>query len=220
MRALKIPPVAQAASTKAHNPHLRARKNPAPARIYIQIKQSDKINFPKSALPTIHKNFPLTRQGISVSFYPIMAKIDLELVKVVLQRSELDAKKIAQIIEDITFESKAQEAEKEKEPQVKKQYVVVVSDPYGKFTDADYTGWVVQIPEDENPATALERIHLGSYDYNLTPKGRRMPLKTIAEACEFGSAKIFKEHKVWIKTKEPVLIVRTNNKIPRESKQE
>ena len=73
-----------------------------------------------------------------------MAKIDLELVKVVLQRSELDAKKIAQIIEDITFESKAQEAEKEKEPQVKKQYVVVVSDPYGKFTDADYTGWVVQ----------------------------------------------------------------------------
>ena len=41
-----------------------------------------------------------------------MAKIDLELVKVVLQRSELDAKKIAQIIEDITFESKAQEAEK------------------------------------------------------------------------------------------------------------
>lgn len=195
-------------------------QNPAPARIYIQIKQSDKINFPKSALPTIHKNFPLTRQGISVSFYPIMAKIDLELVKVVLQRSELDAKKIAQIIEDITFESKAQEAEKEKEPQVKKQYVVVVSDPYGKFTDADYTGWVVQIPEDENPATALERIHLGSYDYNLTPKGRRMPLKTIAEACEFGSAKIFKEHKVWIKTKEPVLIVRTNNKIPRESKQE
>ena len=51
-----------------------------------------------------------------------------------------------------------------------------------------------------------------------TPKGRRMPLKTVAEACEFGSAKIFKEHKVWVKTKEPVLIVRTNNKIPREEK--
>lgn len=88
--------------------------NPAPARIYIQIKQRDKINFPKSALPTIHKNFPLTRQGISVSFYQIMAKIDLELVKVVLQRSELDAKKIAQIIEDITFESKPKRRKKKK----------------------------------------------------------------------------------------------------------
>ena len=164
--------------------------------------------------------FPLTRAEAFLSSLPIMAKIDLELVKAVLQRADLDAKKIAQIIEDITFESKAQESEKEKEPPVKKQFVVIVSDPYGKFADADYTGWVVQIPEDENPSTALERIHLGSYDYNITPKGRRMPLKTVAEACEFGSAKIFKEHKVWVKTKEPVLIVRTSNKIPREEKSE
>ena len=162
--------------------------------------------------------FSLYTTALSSILFPIMAKIDLELVKVVLQRADIDAKKIAQIIEDINFESKAQESEKE--PQVKKQFVVIVSDPYGKFTDADYTGWVVQIPEDENPATALERLHLGSYDYNTTPKGRRMPLKTVAEACEFGSAKIFKEHKIWIKTKEPVLIVRTNNKIPREEKSE
>ena len=147
-----------------------------------------------------------------------MAKVDLELVKMVLQRADLDAQKITQIIEDINFESKSKEADEEKEPPVKKQFVVLVSDPYGKFTDMDYTGWVVQIPEDENPATALERLHKGAYDFNLSPKGRRMPLKTIAEACEFGSAKIYKEHKVWVKTKEPVLIVRTNNKIPREAR--
>ncbi len=146
-----------------------------------------------------------------------MAKIDIDLVKAVLQRSDIDAQKIAQIIEDITFESKAAEADKEKEPAVKKQFVVVVSDPYGKFTDADYTGWVVQIPEDDSPMSVLERLHKGAYDYNITPKGRRMPLKTIAEACEFGSAKIYKEHKIWVKTKEPVLIVRTNNKIPTDS---
>ena len=134
-----------------------------------------------------------------------MAKIDIDLVKAVLQRSDIDAQKIAQIIEDITFESKAAEADKEKEPAVKKQFVVVVSDPYGKFT------------EDDSPMSVLERLHKGAYDYNITPKGRRMPLKTIAEACEFGSAKIYKEHKIWVKTKEPVLIVRTNNKIPTDS---
>ena len=44
--------------------------------------------------------------------------------------------------------------------------------------------------------------------------------QTVAEACEFGSAKIYKEHKIWIKTKEPVLIVRSDNKIPRETKTE
>ena len=149
-----------------------------------------------------------------------MAKVDLELVKMVLQRAELDAHQVAQIIEDINFEAKAKEADDEKEPPVKKQFVVIVSDPHGKFTDMDYTGWVVQIPEDENPATALESLHKGVYDFNISPKGRRLPIKTVAEACEFGSAKIYKEHKIWIKTKEPVLIVRSDNKIPREAKTE
>ncbi len=146
-----------------------------------------------------------------------MAKVDIELVKMVLQRAELDARTVAQIIEDINFESKQKDADEEKEKPVKKQFVVVVSDPRGRFTDADYTGWVMQIPEDENPASVLERLHNGAYDFNASPKGQRMPLKTVAEACEFGSAKIYKEHKLWVKTKEPVLIVRSDNKIPRGS---
>ncbi len=149
-----------------------------------------------------------------------MPKVDIELVRMVLQKAEIDASKIAQILDDIKFESKESAKEEGKEPPVKKQFVVILSDPYGKVADTgfEYTGWVVQIPEDENPASALERLHRGAYDFNATPKGRRMPLKTVAEACEFGSAKINKEHKVWIKTKEPVLIMTTSGKIPREAK--
>jgi len=144
-----------------------------------------------------------------------MAKVDLDLVKMVLSRAKLDARTVAQILEDINFEAKAADDEP-KEPLVKKQFVVVVSDPHGKFSQGtDYVGWVVQIPEEENPADAVERICKGAFDFNASPKGRRMPLKTIAEACEFGSAKLFKQHAVWIKTKEPVLIVPTNNIIPK-----
>ncbi|PWM28992.1 MAG: hypothetical protein DBX55_07920 [Verrucomicrobia bacterium] len=146
-----------------------------------------------------------------------MAKVDIELVKMILQKSDLDARKVAQIMEDINFEVKSKNAETNKEPPVKKQYVFIVSDPYGKFKDADYTGWVVQIPEDDNPADALERVHRGVYDFNASPKGRRMPIETVSDACEFGSAKMYKEHKIWIKTKEPVLVVRTNNKVPKDS---
>lgn len=106
----------------------------------------------------------------------------------------------------------------EKEPAVKKQFVIVVNDPYGKIgeTGFEYQGWVVQIPEDAAPMEALEKLHKGVYDFNLTPKGRRMPIKTIAEACEFGSAKLYKEHKIWVKTKDPVLVLRTNGKIPHD----
>lgn len=147
-----------------------------------------------------------------------MAKVELDLVKAVLQRAELSASDIAKIIEDINTETKmAEEAKGEKEPAVKKQFVFILSDPQGKFAgDTDYVGWVVQIPEDENPATALEKLHLGAYDFNRSAKGKRFAVHTISEACEFGSAKIFKEQKIWVKTKEPVLVVRTNNKIPTE----
>ena len=151
-----------------------------------------------------------------------MAKVDIELVQMILQRADLDARKISQIMEDLKFESKQKENDGEKDPAVKKQFVIVVNDPYGKIgeTGFEYQGWVVQIPEDAAPMEALEKLHKGVYDFNLTPKGRRMPIKTIAEACEFGSAKLYKEHKIWVKTKEPVLVLRTNGKVPREEQQD
>lgn len=145
-------------------------------------------------------------------------KVDIELVQVVLQKADIDAVKTAQIIEDLKFESQQRDNDPDKELPVKRQFSVIVSDPYGKIAETgfDYQCWVVQIPEDDTPMQALERLNKGVYDFNLTPKGRRMPLKTVAEACEFGSPKIFNEHKIWVKTKDPVLLVRSNGKIPRE----
>ena len=43
-----------------------------------------------------------------------------------------------------------------------------------------------------------------------------MPVETIGEACEVVTAKLFKEQNIWIKTKVPVLVVTTANKIPME----
>lgn len=144
-----------------------------------------------------------------------MAKVDIELVEMVLQRADLGAQKTSQIMEDIKFESKQKDIGEEKEPAVKKQFVIVVNDPYGKIssTGMEFSGWVVQIPEDDAPQTAIAKINQASSDFNLTPKGRRMPLKTVAEFFEFGSQKINKESKLWVKTKEPVLVCLTNGKI-------
>ena len=118
-------------------------------------------------------------------------------------------------MEDLKFESKQKDNDGEKEPAVKKQFVIVVNDPYGKIgeTGFEYQGWVVQIPEDDAPQAAIAKINQASSDFNLTPKGRRIPLKTVAEFFEFGSQKINKESKLWVKTKEPVLVCLTNGKI-------
>ena len=145
-----------------------------------------------------------------------MAKVDIALVAhVAQQKLNPSSKELDAFLTELS--QRAEEMKPEREAAVKKQFVFLLSDPKGKFKgDTDYTGWVVQIPEDDNPATALEKLHLGAYDFNRSAKGRRYPLGNVAEACEFGSAKIFKEHKIWVKSKEPVLVVRTDGKLPRE----
>ncbi|MFW6354603.1 MAG: hypothetical protein ACOC3I_09490, partial [Verrucomicrobiota bacterium] len=64
-----------------------------------------------------------------------------------------------------------------------------------------------------------ERIHRAAYNFNATPKGRRMPVESIGEACEAVSPRLLKDENVWIKTKEPVLIVKSDNKIPMDAMQ-
>lgn len=146
-----------------------------------------------------------------------MAKVDLDLVKLILQRNLDDPTTITQVMEDINLELKAQAELEEKPPPVKKQYVMLVSDPEGELEGKDLVGWVVQIPEEDSVQTANERLIRGAYDFMQTPKGRRLPVQSIGEACEHVSARLFKEHQVWVRTKEPVLLVTTDNKIPLES---
>jgi len=142
-----------------------------------------------------------------------MPKVDTELVKMILQRNELDVRLVSQIIEDINTEVKAAD-EEEKSPPVKKQFVIMVSDPLGHLEGKDLVGWVLQIPEDDSPFVAEERLIRAAYEHNITPKGRRLPVKTIAEVCEHVSVRITKEQGVWIKTKEPAYILRTGGKVP------
>ena len=62
----------------------------------------------------------------------------------------------------------------------------------------------------------MDRVFRSSYDFNTTQKGRLLPVKTVGEAIENVPAKFFKETDVWVKTKTPVLVLKTDNDIPKE----
>ncbi|MFP4070221.1 MAG: hypothetical protein ACLFVC_08600 [Opitutales bacterium] len=146
-----------------------------------------------------------------------MPKIDVDTLKTILHRNEPDIRKVAEIMQDVEMELKAEEEERaNRPPPVKKQFAVLLSDPEGEFAGKDITGWVLQIPEGDSPATTPERIIRAAYEFNTTPKGRRLPVQTIGEACEVVSAKLFKEQQVWVKTKTPVLAITAPNQIPTE----
>ncbi len=147
-----------------------------------------------------------------------MPKIDLEIVKRVLENNNTDIQKFNAIIDDLKHEIQIEEEERaNRPPPVKKQFVVLLADADGALAKKDITGWILQIPEDDSPVTTSERIIRATYNYNATPKGRRFPVRTIGEACEVVGPKFMKEENVWVKTKTPILAVATPNTIPTDN---
>jgi hypothetical protein len=143
-----------------------------------------------------------------------MPKIDINQVAEIMKRNAVEPEVLRQIIAEMQAVVQP-EAEEDKPPPVKKQWCILVSDPEDRLpADAEFVGWVLQIPESESPVTTTERIHRAAYDFNATKRGRLLPANTVGEALENVAAKHFKEADCWVKTKTPVLMLRTNNQIP------
>jgi hypothetical protein len=145
-----------------------------------------------------------------------MAKIDVSKVAEILKKNHIDPAVLRRVVEEMNLAVQPDASDDDKPPAVKKQWVILVSDPDGKMPKTDLVGWVLQIPESESVATTLDRVFRSSYDFNTTKKGQLMPVKTVGESIENVPAKFFKETDVWVKTKTPVLVLKTDNEIPKE----
>jgi hypothetical protein len=144
-----------------------------------------------------------------------MAKIDISKVAEILKKNRIDPAVLRRVIEEMNLAAQPEPGE-ETPPPVKKQYVLLVSDPENRWPKHDFAGWVLQVPESESPSTTRERILKGAYEYNATKKGRLYPVRTIGEAIENVPARHFKEAEVWVRTKTPVIVLKTDNEIPKE----
>ena len=144
-----------------------------------------------------------------------MPKIEVNKVAEILKKNEISPAVLRRVIEEMNLAAQPEGGEEDKPPPVKKQFVILISDPDAKLPKHDFVGWVLQIPENESVATTTDRIFRSAYDFNTTKKGRLLPVKTIGEAIENVPAKAFKEADVWVKTKTPVLVLKTDNEIPK-----
>lgn len=141
-------------------------------------------------------------------------KVTVASVAEVCKKNAIEPAKLRAIIEELNLLLNP-DGEEEKPPACKKQFVILISDPDNLLPKTDFAGWVLQIPEVESPATIEERIFRSAYDYNASRKGRLYPAKTVGDALENIPARFFKESDVWVKTKTPVLLLKTDNEIPR-----
>ena len=147
-----------------------------------------------------------------------MPKIDVNKVAEILKKNQVDPKILRQVVEEMNILTQA-EGDDEGTPAVKKQHVILISDPEGRLPKTDFAGWVLQIPEDESVVTTQERIFRAAYEFNTTKKGRILPATRVGEALENIPAKHFKEAGIWVRTKVPVLMLKTDNVIPTEKKE-
>ncbi len=144
-----------------------------------------------------------------------MPKIEVNKCAEILKKNLIEPAVLRRIIEEMNLA--VQPDGEEKIPAIKKQFVILVSDPDNQLPKYDFVGWVLQIPESESPATVQDRVFRSAYDFNATQKGRLLPVKTVGEAIENLPAKFLKEADAWVKTKTPVLVMRTDNVIPMEA---
>lgn len=146
-----------------------------------------------------------------------MPKIDLNKVAEILKRNEVEPALLRTIVEEMNLMVQP-EVDEDKVPALKKQFVILISDPDGRLPKGnDFAGWVLQVPENESVLTTQDRIFKAVYEFNTTKKGRLMPAKTVGEALENVPAKHFKEANVFVKTKSPVLMLTTDNEIPTDA---
>ena len=144
-----------------------------------------------------------------------MPKIDVSKVAEILKKNQIDPAVLRRVIEEMNIAVQPDTGE-EKPPAVTKQWVIVLSDPESRLPKGDFVGWVLQIPENESVVTTPDRVFRAIYDFNASKKGRLLPVKTVGEAFENVPAKHFKDADVWVKSKIPVLMLRTDNEIPKE----
>ncbi|MGA0134617.1 MAG: hypothetical protein ACO3ND_09725 [Opitutales bacterium] len=141
-----------------------------------------------------------------------MAKVDIEVVQRVLKESGVEVRLVAEILRQIR--DVAAEDAVEREKPVKKQHVVLVSEPE-EGLPRDLVGWVAQLPEDDDPRDVADKIAEAAAAFNASSKGQKLPLKSFGDACQGLPAKTLKERYVWLKTREPVRVIAVRNGLGR-----
>jgi len=137
-------------------------------------------------------------------------KIDKDIIESVLANyNEIDSSTRFKIIHDIEKEAIDNKPEKEKLP--KKQFVIVALTDQEKIEEIPM--YVVQFSLDQNHNDIPEIIKNATVEFNNTPKGRKHPVNTVANAMGDVKRKCFLDRGLSVKTKEPTIIVKTNNDI-------
>jgi hypothetical protein len=146
-----------------------------------------------------------------------------EDIEHVLNQKGVDQPRVVSIMLEIKRleNQEAELAAAKKADRKKKKFVLVASDPDDRYAEVvECPVWVVQMNDEDNHTDVVEKISRATYEYNNDvlngnkKSSTKNPVYKISESLERVQAKYFADEDITIKTKEPTIIVRTDNEIP------
>jgi len=144
-------------------------------------------------------------------------KIDIDEIPQILLSLKVDQKTVQQVADKLreVAEDNAAEAGP-KGPKSKYKYLVVASDPDNLYPQLENIPmWVFKVKDEEKHTDVLPRFFKGVYDFNAkSRKGKKNPIKSVGDGIQTVGPKFFKPEKSPILTKNPVIVLKTDNKIP------
>ena len=133
-------------------------------------------------------------------------KLSIEEIEPILSQ-KLAPETVTEITRELqaVAEELKQEKQDNKEPKAKNQFCIISLN--------GETAYVLQMPEAEDQATLLQKISTAARDFNETKKGKKQPVLSMSDAIESLKRKFTKSNGFHIKTKEPIFIIKSDNKL-------
>jgi len=153
-----------------------------------------------------------------------MPKVDIDQIELTARSVGIDSKKIEALIHDLAQSIQEEKERQEGVSREKKQHIVIANTE-GLSEDIikalpEIPIVVVQCPENSDHNEVLGNIHRASYNFNADigkkKNSKKNPVKKVFEAILNVTRKHFKEVGVTVNSKEPVILIATDNLIPTE----
>jgi hypothetical protein len=140
-----------------------------------------------------------------------MSKISLETLIEVMGEENVEQPKQQKIIEHIQQILEDEKKNKESAPKLKNEFGVILYAP--DLVGKEYTASVYQVKTGFDHSTVLKKISEASHDQNGSKKSKKKVIQSIGEAFQTLKRKFIKEKQINFKTKEPVQVLISDNKL-------
>lgn len=142
-------------------------------------------------------------------------KLSLEDIQSALAEAKIPDTQQNLVIDHLQEVIRELEAEKiaTKLPSQKNEFGVIIYDKDNVLKGNDFTATVYTIPQGEDHGQVLRKISEAARDQNEAAKRKKTLIESLGEACESLKRKFIKAKNVNLKSKVPVRVLVSDNKL-------